>query len=273
MNISVIIPTYNRCELLRRALLSVFAQTSLPMEVVVIDDGSTDGTAAMLREYFPSVSYYCQENQGVSSARNLGIQHTTGDWLAFLDSDDEWLPDKLKQQSAALTANLDSKICHTEEQWIRNGVRVNPAKQYAKTGGWIFNDCLPLCAISPSTVIIHRSIFTAIGLFDSELPACEDYDLWLRITAHYPILLIAEPQIKKHGGHADQLSQQHWGMDRFRISALQKIIAGGQLSAENQQAAVAMLVKKAEIYLNGMIKRGKIEEVHYYQQLIQRFTA
>lgn len=273
MNISVVIPTYNRRDLLKRALLSVLAQTSLPTDIIVIDDGSTDDTAAMVRAEFPAVRYYYQENQGVSSARNTGIQQATGDWIAFLDSDDEWLPEKLTRQQAALTAHPDSHICHTEEQWIRNGVRVNPAKQYAKTGGWIFTDCLPLCAISPSTVMIHRSIFAAIGLFDTELPACEDYDLWLRITAHYPVLLIEEPQIKKHGGHADQLSQQHWGMDRFRIVALQKIIAGGQLSAENQQAAVAMLVKKAEIYLNGMIKRGKTEEAHYYQQLIQRFTA
>lgn len=272
MNISVIIPTHNRCELLRRALLSVFAQTLLPTEVGVIDDGSTDNTAAMMRTEFPAVSYYYQENSGVSSARNFGIQHTAGDWLAFLDSDDEWLPEKLRQQSAALTANPDSKICHTEEQWIRNGVRVNPAKQYAKTGGWLFIECLPLCAISPSTVMIHRSVFTAIGLFDTELPVCEDYDLWLRITAHYPVLLLAEPHIKKYGGHADQLSQQLWGMDRFRITALQKILDKGQLSTENKQAAVAMLVKKAEIYLNGVTKRGKTEEINHYQQLITRYS-
>ena len=129
MNISVIIPTYNRCELLKRALLSVFSQTLLPTEVVVIDDGSTDGTNAMICAEFPEVIYYRQENLGVSSARNLGIQHTTGDWLAFLDSDDEWLPEKLSRQTAALAANPESRICHTEEIWIRNGIRVNPAKK------------------------------------------------------------------------------------------------------------------------------------------------
>ena len=269
MNISVVIPTYNRCELMRRALISVFSQTLPPTEVVVIDDGSTDGTSAIIRKEFPAASYYRQENGGVSSARNLGIQHTTGDWLAFLDSDDEWLPDKLVQQAAALAANPEIKVCHTEELWIRNGVRVNPAKKYAKTGGWIFNQCLPLCAMSPSTVMIHRSVFADIGLFDTRLPVCEDYDLWLRITANYPVLLIEEPQIQKYGGHEDQLSQKFWGMDRFRIEALQKIIASGQLSNENQQAAVTMLLKKAEIYLNGVTKRGKTDEVNYYQQLIK----
>jgi GT2 family glycosyltransferase len=253
-------------------LLSVFFQTLLPAEVIVVDDGSDDGTAKMIHSEFSEVRYYRQENCGVSSARNLGIEHAAFDWIAFLDSDDEWLSEKLAWQAAVLTANPESKICHTEEQWIRNGVRVNPAKQYAKPGGWIFTQCLPLCAISPSTVLIHRSIFAHVGDFDTDFPACEDYDLWLRITANYPVLLIEEPQIKKHGGHQDQLSQQHWGMDRFRINALQKIIASGQLSTDNQQAAVGMLLKKAEIYLNGVTKRGKMDEVGYYQALIERYS-
>lgn len=271
MTISVVIPTYNRCELLRRALLSVFSQSLLPAEVIVIDDGSNDNTKVMIHKEFPEVRYHRQENFGVSSARNLGIQKATGDWIAFLDSDDEWLPEKLFRQTEALSVQSGYKICHTEELWIRNGVRVNPAKQYAKCGGWIFSQCLPLCAMSPSTVLIHRSVFNDIGLFDTSLPACEDYDMWLRITAKYPVLMIAEPQIKKYGGHEDQLSQQHWGMDRFRITALQKIIDTKQLSDENQQAAVTMLLKKAHIYLAGVTKRGKIEEADYFRQLIERY--
>lgn len=226
----------------------------------------------MLREEFPQVNYYYQENLGVSTARNLGIQQTTGDWLAFLDSDDEWLPEKLLTQKTALTANPGHKICHTEENWIRNGIQVDVPKKYAKTGGWIFTHCLPLCAMSPSTTLIHRSVFTDIGLFDTRLPACEDYDLWLRITANYPVLLVEQPQINKHGGHEDQLSQAFWGMDRFRINALQKIIDAGQLSGQNRQAAVNMLVKKATIYLNGVTKRGKTDEANYYRQLIKRYA-
>ncbi|WP_256452011.1 glycosyltransferase family A protein [Methylobacter sp. S3L5C] len=264
-------PTYNRCELLKRALLSVLSQTLLPTEVMVIDDGSTDETSVMIDKEFPAVNYYYQENRGVSSARNLGIQQSTGDWLAFLDSDDEWLPDKLSLQAGALLADPASKICHTEEQWIRNGIRVNPPKKYAKKSGWIFTECLPHCAISPSTTLIHRSIFENVGLFDITLPACEDYDLWLRITANYPVLLIEEPQIKKYGGHEDQLSQKFWGMDRFRINALEKILATGQLSNDNRYAAIDMLLKKAEIHFNGVTKRGKKEDIYYYQQLIKHY--
>lgn len=272
MKISVVVPTYNRRELLKRALLSVYSQTLLPTEVAVIDDGSTDGTEAMIRREFPQVNYYCQLNQGVSAARNLGIQQATGDWLAFLDSDDEWLPEKLSNQKAALTVNPEYRICHTEENWIRNGTLVDVPKKYAKTGGRIFSHCLPLCAMSPSTVLIHRSVFADIGLFDIRLPACEDYDLWLRITANYPVLLVAQPQINKHGGHEDQLSMAFWGMDRFRISALQKIIDAGELSEQNRLEAVNMLVKKAAIYLNGVTKRGKTDEANYYRKLIERYA-
>ncbi|MGZ8952333.1 MAG: glycosyltransferase family 2 protein [Methylobacter sp.] len=272
MKISVVIPSYNRRERLKRALLSVYSQTSLPAEIVVIDDGSTDGTEAMLRREFPEVNYYYQENLGVSAARNLGIKQATGDWLAFLDSDDEWLPEKLATQKAALATHPEHRICHTEENWIRNGTQVDVPKKYAKTGGWIFNRCLALCAVSPSTVLIHRSVLTDIGLFDVRLPACEDYDLWLRITANYPILLVEQPQINKHGGHEDQLSCAFWGMDRFRISALQKSIDAGQLSEQNRQAAVNILIKKAAIYLNGVAKRGKTEEADYYRQLIERYA-
>jgi glycosyltransferase involved in cell wall biosynthesis len=252
--------------------LSAYSQTLLPAEVTVIDDGSTDGTEAMLRREFPQVNYCYQQNLGVSAARNLGIQQTSGDWLALLDSDDEWLPEKLAKQKAALTAQPEYKICHTEENWIRNGSEVAVPKKYAKTSGWIFTDCLPLCAISPSTVMLHRSVLTDVGLFDTELPACEDYDLWLRISANYPVLLIEQAQINKHGGHQDQLSQAFWGMDRFRIKALQKIIEAGQLSEQNRQSAVTMLLKKARIYLNGVEKRGKTDEVNYYRQLIKRYA-
>ena len=225
----------------------------------------------MINKEFPQIIYYKQLNQGVSSARNFGIQHSTGDWLAFIDSDDQWLPEKLSQQTVALSLNPNSKVCHTEEIWIRNGLPIMPPKKYTKKNGWIFSDCLSLCAISPSTVMIHRSVFIDIGLFDTQFPVCEDYDLWLRICAKYPIILIEEPQIKKYGGHADQLSQKLWGMDRFRIKALQKIIATGLLSKENQQEAINMLLKKTAIFVNGALKRGKIDEANYYQQLIKDY--
>ncbi|MCK5871698.1 MAG: glycosyltransferase family 2 protein [Methylococcales bacterium] len=269
---SVIIPTFNRVDRLEHALNSVYNQTLSPDEVFVIDDGSLDHTHQMINQYFPNVIYIHQSNQGVSIARNTGIQKATGEWFAFLDSDDEWLEDKLFQQITALK-ETNYKICHTEEIWIRNGVRVNQKHKHKKTGGWIFERCLPLCAMSPSSILIHRDVFKTIGNFDPDFPACEDYELWLRITARYPVLFIDTPQIKKYGGHDDQLSQKYWGMDRFRIKALEKIIKSSVLSSEQTTLAIDMLIKKAKIVQQGALKRHKKDDVESYQQLIDMFES
>ncbi len=264
--ISVIIPTFNRGTQLIRALDSVLAQTYPPLEIIVIDDGSTDDTANIVRKQYPSVTYQLQENQGVSSARNRGLEIASGDWIAFLDSDDAWLPEKLARQVASLQESPEYKICHTEEIWIRRGKRVNPRNKHQKYGGNIYEHCLPLCVISPSAVMIHQDIFRDIGNFDESLPACEDYDLWLRICAHYPVLFIEMPLIYKYGGHTDQLSAKHWGMDRFRIRALEKSINSDKLSESQLQAAVKMLLNKIEIFLTGAIKRDQKESILKYQQ-------
>jgi len=266
MNISVIIPTWNRADRLARALQSVFAQRLPPAEVIVVDDGSTDDTRRLVRSQFPDVRYLYQPHKGVSSARNAGIQAATGDWIALLDSDDHWLPGKLALQCEYLRTRPDYRICHCDEIWIRNGRRVNPMKKHAKRGGYIFRHCLPLCVISPSAVMIHRDLFGEIGLFDERLPACEDYDLWLRISAVHPVLYIDQPLIIKEGGHSDQLSRHYWGMDRFRIHALEKMLASTVLDAANRAAALATLLDKLAIVIKGAVKHGNHELLGLYRE-------
>jgi GT2 family glycosyltransferase len=143
--------------------------------------------------------------------------------------------------------------------------------KHAKSGGHIFQRCLPLCVISPSAAMIHRSLLDEVGLFDETLPACEDYDLWLRICARHPVAFVPEPQIVKYGGHADQLSRRHWGMDRFRIQALEKILQCGDLSLEDRSAAILTLTQKAEILANGAEKREKLEDAQKYRALQRKF--
>jgi glycosyltransferase involved in cell wall biosynthesis len=271
--VSVIIPTFNRINLLQRTLNSLLKQTRPPDEIIVIDDGSGDGSAAMIGEKFPEVRYVWQENQGVSRARNRGIELGRYEWLAFLDSDDEWLPAKLEKQNQALTRNPEYRICHANEIWIRRGRRVNPMKKHAKYGGYIFQKCLPLCVISPSSVIIHREIFDSVGRFDESLPACEDYDLWLRICATYPVLYLDEPLIVKYGGYKDQLSLKYWGMDRFRIKGLEKIIQSEKLSPADLKAALETLLQKINIYIQGAEKRGKSTEVKRYLEKKEFYLA
>jgi glycosyltransferase involved in cell wall biosynthesis len=266
MDISVIVPVYNRAGLITRALTSVFAQSQLPQEVIVVDDGSSDDTGEHVRECFPHVRYFRQPNRGVSSARNRGIAEARGEWLAFLDSDDAWLPGKLELQKRALVAHPEYRLCHSNEIWVRRGQFVNPRKKHTKSGGYIFLRCLPLCVISPSSVIVHRSVIDAVGAFDESLPACEDYDLWLRICAVHPVLYLEEPLIIKYGGHADQLSQSYPAMDRFRIRALEKILRAGILSDSERHAALRVLLEKIRIYLVGARKRQRWQEVAEYRQ-------
>ena len=270
LNVSVIVPTHDRRRLLRRALDSIGGQTEPAAEVIVVDDGSEDGTAEMLRREYPDVVLIEQPNSGVSAARNRGIRASHSDWIAFLDSDDEWMPEKLARQRAALAVAPTARLCHTEEIWMRRGVRVNPMKKHAKRGGQIFESCLPLCCMSPSSVIVHRGIFEEVGTFDETLPACEDYDLWLRITHRYPVLFVDEPMVIKHGGHDDQLSRRYWGMDRFRIAALEKILATAALTAPQRAATERELSDKIEIYRTGAQKRGKRAEARRYGAKLRR---
>lgn len=269
MNISVIIPTYNRKETLKRAIQSVLIQSYTPYEIIVIDDGSDDGTKEWLKDNFPNVKYIYQMNSGVSSARNKGIKFARGDWIALLDSDDEWLPSKLKDQANEIELNPAAKFLHTNEIWIRNGVRVNQMKKHKKYGGYIFEKCLDMCRISPSSVLIKKDIFDEIGMFDETLKVCEDYDLWLRFASKYPVHFLDQPLIKKYGGHSDQLSKVDDGIESYRIRSLKKIMNSGILNKKQKTITKDVLVKKMYIYAKGLEKRNKIRELNDTKKNIQ----
>lgn len=268
--VSVIIPTYNRGRVIKEAIDSVLAQDYTEFELIVVDDGSTDHTSDVLDSYRNVIKVLSQKNKGVSAARNRGIAEASGKFIAFLDSDDLWLPQKLSTQVEFFNKTPDALICQTEEVWIRNGLRVNPKKRHKKPSGMIFKLSLELCLVSPSAVMIKRSLFDRVGEFDETLPACEDYDLWLRISSRFPIYLVDTPLIIKRGGHDDQLSSRA-GLDKFRIKAIEKIIKSGFLSDDQHQAAVKTLKKKCDIYAAGCRKRGRKEEALYYTSLSEMF--
>ena len=268
--VSVIIPTYNRGWIINEAIDSVLAQDYTQFELIVVDDGSTDHTSDVLDSYRNDIKVLSQKNMGVSAARNRGIAEASGKFIAFLDSDDLWLSQKLSVQIEFFNQTPDALICQTEEIWIRNGLRVNPKKRHQKPSGMIFKPSLELCLVSPSAVMIQRSLFDRVGKFDETLPACEDYDLWLRISCRFPIHLIDIPLIIKRGGHDDQLSSRA-GLDKFRIKAIEKIIKSGFLSDDQHRAAVKMLRKKCDIYAAGCRKRGREEEALYYISLSNKY--
>jgi len=268
--VSVIIPTYNRAWVLREAIDSVLAQEFKDFELIVVDDGSTDNTGEILGSYEQDILVVRQPNKGVSAARNRGIAAAAGRLIAFLDSDDLWLPRKLSSQVGFFNSNPAAVINQTEEIWVRNGVRVNPKTRHHKFSGMIFERSLALCLVSPSAVMIKKNLFSEVGVFDENLPACEDYDLWLRISCRYPVHLIETPRIMKRGGHADQLSKAP-GLDKFRIQALKKIIASGQLEPDSYRAAVWTLQEKCAIFAAGCRKRGKDAEARYYEELADKY--
>ena len=271
-NISVVIPTYNRRQTIGRSIDSVLNQTLFPSEIIVVDDGSTDETSDYIQSNFPSIRLLQQPNKGVSAARNMGIRSADANWITLLDSDDEWFPEKLEKQVMALSQNPDIKFCHTEEIWFRNGVRVNQMKKHQKYGGHIFNKCLDMCRISPSSVLFHQSILDDVGYFDKDLKVCEDYDLWLRITAKFPVLYIDEPLIKKYGGHADQLSKVKDGIESHRIKVLEKLIMQ-QFASGQKNAMLKMLIEKLTIFSIGAQKRGKIKAYNTSKKRINELSV
>ncbi len=267
--VSVIIPTYNRESFIAECVESVLAQTFSDFELIVVDDGSTDRTETVVGRYSDKIRYLRQEQRGPAAARNSGIRDASSEWLSFLDSDDLWLPRKLELQMEYLRNSPDTKICYTEEIWYRRGRRVNPAQKHRKYSGWIYQKMLPLCIVSPSSVMIHRSVLEKVGLFDEELPACEDYDLWLRIGLRYPIALIPEALIIKRNGHEGQQSQKYWGMDRFRIKALAKMLNSAEPSEEDRIATQQVLRQKCQIMIQGCLKRDKTKEAQYYSGIME----
>lgn len=268
--VSVIIPTYNRWPMIAEAVQSVLAQTFEAFELIVVDDGSTDNTARRLSSSDSRLRIFSQPHAGVAAARNAGVAISLGKYIAFLDSDDLWSPAKLEIQADFMERNSGVHICQTQEIWIRGGVRVNPKARHRKPSGDIFRRSLELCLISPSAVMMTKELFYWVGGFDESFPVCEDYDLWLRIAARHPVFLIDTPLATKRGGHADQLSRSVWGMDRFRVLAIAKLLRFG-LVGDRRQWALNSLRQKTSILAAGAAKRGKVDEARKFQALLAEF--
>jgi len=268
LNISVVIPSYNRKDFLKRSIDSAINQTKKPLEIIVVDDGSTDGTETMIKSDYDFVKFIKQKNKGVSAARNIGIKVSIGEWICFLDSDDEWKKDKLEKQINAMKSNPGYKFFHSNEIWIKNGLRINQKKKHKKYGGDIFDKCLDMCRISPSSVMIDKTVFDEVGNFNEDLVVCEDYELWLRICDKYRVFFIDEPLIIKYGGHQGQLSYSIESIENHRIKALEYLILEN-LNRKNKRHAIQMLLSKLNIYLKGLVKRRKNDEIAVYEEKIK----
>ena len=273
IKVTTIIPTFNRGYCLAESIQSVLDQNFSDFELIVVDDGSTDNTAEVIEQFSGIHKIRIKKNRGVSFARNLAIKQARGEWIAFLDSDDLWERDKLAIQMSWVECNPDYHAVYTDEIWIRNGVRVNAMKKHRKYSGDIFRHCLPLCIVSPSSVLLRNELLNKFGGFDESMPVCEDYDLWLRISMSFPFHFIEEKLIVKRGGHEDQLSRKFWGMDRWRVHSLKKLLQENQMNEEQRGLVMEMLVEKCNILACGYEKRGKIRERDYYRSLKTSYSG
>ena len=273
--VSVVIPTYNRAALLREAVASVLRQCYAPLELIVVDDGSTDATVACLRP-LRELRIVRQDHTGMpGQARNAGARVARGEYLAFLDSDDLWLPHKLAVQVAAAVAAGDA-INHTRERWLRGARVVAQRGQRHRRSGDLFADSLRKCIIGPSTVLLRRAAFEEAGGFREDLEIAEDYELWLRLTACHRVGYVDRESVIKRAGHGDQLSERYGHIELFRLHALRDLLERGDrqhFTPGQRAAAAAELARKARIYAAGCSKRGRAAEADRYTALAHRWSA
>ena len=195
--VSVVIPTYNRKDFLGRAVASVLNQTFQSFEIIVVDDASQDNAEAIVRGFRDGRLKYVRHEfrKGGSAARNTGILRSTGDYIAFLDDDDEWLPKKLEKQVAVLERSSRSTGAVYTGYFIVDSLSgENPRERTAVKRGNLLNELLVHnCVGGTSSVIVKRECFERVGLFDEDLPSFQDYDLWIRMAREYNFDCISEP--------------------------------------------------------------------------------
>jgi glycosyltransferase involved in cell wall biosynthesis len=275
IDVSVVIPSFNRWPMLAESITSVMAQGGVDFELIVVDDGSTDDTVVRLPSLLEElaaaqrpVRILRTENHGPAAARNRGVAAARAELIAFLDSDDLWQPRKLQRQ-LDMIHNPECLVSQTDEIWIRRGVRVNPGLRHRKRSGAFFFESLRTCLVSPSAVMMRTSIFRELGGFDEDLRAAEDYELWLRLLLEHRVELLPEPLVIKRAGHPGQLSATIPALDRFRIFALLKLLRRNDLTPSQRNAVCDALIEKCCIYGNGAARRGNTKEADWIARIVE----
>lgn len=264
----VIIPTFNRATLVKRAIESVLEQSYPYFNLYIVDDGSTDDTKEVTSSFLSDkrVHYLFKPNSGVSAARNFGMIHSHSLWITFLDSDDQWLPDKLKIQAQAIVENPTFSFFHSNEIWIKNNVRVNPPLKFDKSNNQIFERSLHTCLISPSTVAIKRDLITQLGMFNESLPSCEDYDLWIKVMLSHSPYFISDYLINKYHGHELQLSVMDPLMEYFRVISLFNILENKKFHLYDLTLLKLVLIKKIPKIKKGLMKYEQLDKLKIIEE-------
>jgi len=229
--ISVILTTYNYASYLPLALTSVLNQSFINYEIIIVDDGSTDGTVGVLAPYLdsnnPLIKYIKQPNLGQAAAKNRGIVESRGQFIAFLDADDLWKQDKLEKQME-LFSNAKTGVVYSEMQSIDyqgKQIKSDIRNKYLRPMSGIVTASLIIDNIIPfSSTVIKKECFARVGMFDESLGMSIDWDLWLRISVHYEFAYVAEPLLYYRIGHVGQMSKNQRVRHRASDIIMEKFI-------------------------------------------------
>ncbi|MCS6983512.1 MAG: glycosyltransferase family 2 protein [Leptospiraceae bacterium] len=269
--VDVVIPTYKRPHLTQEAAKSVLEQTCAELKLYIVEDGdfsfSQDPASRPILDDPRVVVVRLSTQKGVAFCRNFGASLGNSPYLAFLDSDDLWLPRKLELQLEYFDKHSDIHYQHCEELWLKNNAQIFPKKRHKKQGGFFLQRAFVLCLISPSAVIFRRPFWEKYGWFCSSFPVAEDYELWLRLNLYFPVGFIPEPLVIKRSGPWPQLSSRI-EIDRYRVLALHRL-----LRLEGKKAALAPhldsliqeALRKCDILIKGAQKHNKPQRLAQYQ--------
>jgi glycosyltransferase involved in cell wall biosynthesis len=300
VRVSVVVPTHNKKEMVTEAIESVLAQSYRDCELIVVDDGSTDGTPLHVFSTFGAqpeaieilskmnpnavrpfshsfahdgipIQYHYIANRGLSAARNRGIKFAHGSCVAFLEAEDLWNPAHLETHATFHEENDWARVSHIGECHVRDRSRAGKARKAPPASGWIFQQALETSPICISAAMAHRTCFAECGGFDENLPACEDYDLWLRFAARYPIHFLEGTEIVRRSSRF-QSSNRSWTWDRYRVYALEKSFQSGKLNAEQRLLVAEEIVKKCERLVEGFKRQKSEERANFYERKRKRFA-
>lgn len=288
--VSVVIPCYNAERYIIATIESVLAQQHSGIEIIVVDDGSSDRSVELVRSRFPAVRVEQQANQGVAASRNNGIRLATGEWIAFVDADDIWLEGKLDAQLEQLAANPDCRMNYCAWQvWPSDAPAPTPAylaelgqaegerSRWDGPSGWIYPELLLDCVVWTSTVLAHRSLFDEIGAFDTGLRVGEDYDLWLRISRVTQILRVARPYAL-YRIHPASITHSR-PTDNYRAKVIERALTEWGLQSPdgrqaNPKAVQRMLAKSWSDFAGAQLRAGDIGGAkHSARQSLRAFPA
>jgi len=298
--VSVIVATHNKRDLLLEALESVFHQSYRDFDVIVVDDGSTDGTPVQVFSRFGAqpeaiaalarmnptsirpfshsfvhhglpVHYHYYGNRGLSSARNRGIRVARSPLLAFLDHEDAWSPDHLALSAEVHEDDAHPVISYVNECSPKERARARAARRDEPLSGMIFEHVLDASQICISSSMINRVCFNECGFFDENLPACADYDLWLRLCSRYPVVHVPGPQLTRRSVR-HRSSSRAWTWDRYRVYALEKAFQSGHLDPGQRLLVAEEIVRKCERLVDGFTKQTSDERANFYERKRKRFA-